>query len=381
MKKILLSVLGLSAFALNAQNYYYPSGNTSNNTWNYQYVVYENAGNFYNNLTGKSGCVIDDGELIYTNYDLNDAYDGAFEFFINTQDSVYTESGTSNNLVDTNGTTISLAEQWINGLYVSKSYYFSPTTPIVRAIFKIRNPSATPQSVKVGIFSNFGSDNDTRLDTCSTGNSSLSNNDRWFVTTDLPGSGSDPINTSVRFGPGTIASTPVFGVMPEMGSDDFLDTVAVTVPANAYKLIMTFSRMDTTLEAARFNTATFNDITGLQAANLLAGLTQAEMDQVVNWDLTTVTTSIIKTTDISNSVNVYPNPAVNAVNFGLGNGFLGTTIIRVFDITGNEVIFKTVEKAAGYSNEHVDISNLASGTYIVKITNNNRTAVKKFTKH
>lgn len=380
MKKFLLSVLSLSAFTFNAQNYYYPSGNTTNDTWDYQDVVAENYGSYLNGLTGKYGCVIDDAELIYTNYNLNDSYDGAFEFFIDTEDSVYTESGIANNLVDTNGTTISLAEQWINGLYVSKSYYFSPTTPIVRAIFKIRNPNSTPQTVKVGIYTNFGSDSNTELDTCSTGNSNLSNNDRWFITSDLSGSASDPINTSVRFGPGTIASTPVFGIMPEMGSDDFLDTVAVTVPANAYKLIMTFNRMDTTLQAAKFNTATFNDVAGLQAANLLAGLTQAEMDQVVNWDLSSVTTSIIKTTDISNNVNVYPNPATTAVNLGLGNGFLGTTIIRVFDVTGNEVLSKTIEKAAGFSNENFDVSNLANGTYIVKVTNNNRTAVKKFSK-
>lgn len=379
MKKLLLSILLISTFTIKAQ-YFYPSGNTTSNTWNYQYVL-DNYGNYYNNLTNKGGSAINDAELIYTTASLSDAFDGAFEFFINTGDSVYTESGVDNNLVDTNGTTFTLAEQMIYGLNVSKSYYFSPTTPVVRAIFKISNPNATQQTVKVGIYTNFGSDSDTELDTCSTGNTTLSNNDRWMITSDLSGSASDPINTSVRFGPGAIASSPIFGTKPEAGTDDWEDTLIVTIPANSYKLIMMFNRMDTTLQAAKFNTATFNDVTGLQAANLLAGLTQAEMDQVVNWDLTSVTTMVGKTTDISSNVKVYPNPASSTINLGLGNGFLGTTVIRVFDVTGQEVLTKTIEKPAGFSNESFDISNLATGTYIVKLTNNNRTAVKKFSKN
>ena len=82
-------LLIVASFAANAQTFY-PSGNTNIPTWGYNDVVKENNGNYYNPATGKSGCVINDAELDYFTFGNGDAYDGAFEFFVNTSDSVYT---------------------------------------------------------------------------------------------------------------------------------------------------------------------------------------------------------------------------------------------------------------------------------------------------
>jgi hypothetical protein len=289
MKRKLLSGLLMIAYCvINAQNYY-PSGSTTIPTWAYNNVVADNNGNYYNNSTGKSGNVIDDAELNFVTFNNGDAYDGAFEFFINTEDSVYTESGVYTGGVDTIGTTISLSEQFIDSLYVSKNYYFSPTEPVVRAIFKIRNPAQSVRTVKVGIYTNMGSDGSTIMDTCSTGGASLTDADRWMVTTDgYPYDSGDPINTWVRFGPGTVLSAPVFGLKPEENIDDYLDTVEVIVPANSYSLILQFNRMDSTSAAARINTAKFNTVAAVKAAGYLTGMSDAELDSVVNWDFSSI---------------------------------------------------------------------------------------------
>jgi hypothetical protein len=312
MKKILfLSFFMFAFWGLKAQNYY-PTGSTFVPTWHYVNVVGENEGNYHNPKTDKNGCAVSDAGLTYTTFKDGDAYDGAFEFFVNIGDSVYTETGIDSvpSFVDTVGTSISLGEQLIDGFYVSKSYFFSPNTPVVRAVFKIRNPTSAPMSAKIGIYTNMGSDDATTLDTCSTGADTLNNAARWMVTwdTNINGSGfpsGDPINTFVRFGPGTIASTPVFGEMPQQQpiplgyyQDDYLDTVAVTVPANSYSLIMQFNRMDTTLQAARANAVDFNSVDTINARGFLSGMSEMELSKVVNWNFS----SLYCTTTIN------PNP-------------------------------------------------------------------------
>jgi hypothetical protein len=289
MKKILLAGLfAIATCAIKAQDYY-PSGSLNIPTWYYSYVVSDNDGYFYNPSTSKSGDVIDDAGLYYATFTNGDAYDGAFEFFIGVQDSVYTESGALTGNVDTTGNTISLGEQLIDSFYVSKKYYFSPSEPVVRTTFKIRNPTGVVRSTKVGIYSNLGSDSRTKLDTCFTGNDTLTDADRWMVTKDgsYYGEG-DPINTWIRFGPGTIASSPIFGEKPEKGSDDFLDTVAISVPPNSYLLIMQFNRMDSDTLAARTNVIRFNSIATMKASGYFTGMSNDELAKIVNWNLSSV---------------------------------------------------------------------------------------------
>jgi hypothetical protein len=389
MKKLLLSAIILIAvsFAGYSQTTFYPSGNPYAPTWEYSDVVSDDDGYYTNNKYSKAGNAIDDAALKYPSFNNGDAYDGAFEFFINTGDSVYTESGLNftPEAVDTSGTTISLAEQLIDGLYVSKSYYFSPTQPVVRATFKIRNPTASAKSTKVGIFTNFGSDDDTQMDTSSTNGNIITNADRWMVTWDGSTSG-DPINTMVRFGPGAVASPPIFGKTPTevinnyQGADDFLDTFAISVPANSYALILQFNRLDTSTAAARANVAAFNTIASIQAAGFLTGLSNADLDKVVNWNFSTID-AIQGVTDVSNNVTVYPVPTNQNITIGLGDSFVGKTTINIKDMSGVSLLNKSTSKGSGTSYETIDVSALESGMYIVEIKNDEKVAYKKLIKN
>lgn len=309
MKKNLLFVCMLfTAVALKAQ-YYYPSGDTTAPSWAY-YNVVTNYGDYSNPSTGKSGDAIEDAYLYFPGITVGDAWDGAFEFFINVQDSVYTDAGADSvGGVDTTGTTFSLLEQLINGLYVSKKYYFSPAEPVVRVTYKLRNPSATAISVKAVAHTNLGSDGQTIMDSSSSGIDSLVNTDRWMITSDGTGyPNGDAVNTWVRFGPGTIACTPVFGDRPESGTGSYSDTIAVTVPANSYVLFMQLNRLDSSVSAATAHVATFNTVAGIHDAGYLTGMTDEELLSVVNWDFSSLICSV-DTSVTQNDIELTANAA------------------------------------------------------------------------
>ena len=72
----------------------------------------------------------------------------------------------------------------------------------------------------------------------------------------------------------------------------------------------------------------------------------------------------LTTTDVSiDNVKMYPNPSENIISFDNS-----LEIVEIFDITGKKLYtFIDVLK-----NQNLDISNLSSGYYIVKILHQNR---------
>ena len=373
---------------------YYPTGSMVGQTWDYNTVVAENDGKYYNSTTGKWGCVIDDASLVGATYSIGDAYDGAFEFFIGVSDSVYTEGGSgyinnNNNplivinaapalksantaTLDTVGTTIYLPEQLIDGLYVSKSYFFSTTEPVVRTLYKVRNPSTDPISTVVGTYTNMGSDSETVLAGSSTGEATLSDADRWMISTDSIGydNGGDPINTWVRFGPGAVNSTPLFGMKPEKGSEDYQDTIPVTVPANDYVLVMQFNRLDSTVVSAQNHATTFDTADGINNAGYLTGLSAEDVLKVANWDLSAIIVPTkLATEHTSNAISIYPNPATEGFTVEAGNT---ASLLTISNIVGNIVLSEQVS-----GNAYINISNLPKGTYIVMVGGKLTKLIKK----
>ncbi|PKR80013.1 hypothetical protein CW751_12375 [Brumimicrobium salinarum] len=82
--------------------------------------------------------------------------------------------------------------------------------------------------------------------------------------------------------------------------------------------------------------------------------------------LTSATSSLLS---LTKTINVYPNPATNVVNFkvdGLENGK-----IVINSITGQEVVNTTISNS-----KQVDVSNLNNGVYIYTVSNVNGEVVK-----
>lgn len=77
-------------------------------------------------------------------------------------------------------------------------------------------------------------------------------------------------------------------------------------------------------------------------------------------------------------VAVYPNPATSFVNIQLGSNWNGETSITVSDLNGKTVLSQTKVNASGTNNTFtVDISNLVSGVYLVRVSNNTSVGTSK----
>ncbi|MBN8697270.1 MAG: alkaline phosphatase D family protein [Bacteroidetes bacterium] len=80
-------------------------------------------------------------------------------------------------------------------------------------------------------------------------------------------------------------------------------------------------------------------------------------------------------------LSLYPNPAVNEINFQYSISNSGTTSFRILDINGKQVrpsISETMSN--GVIIGRIDVSELNSGVYILEIENGNERVQKKFIK-
>jgi hypothetical protein len=209
----------------------------------------------------------------------SDAYDGFFLMAVNgTQyrdpDGVFTTTATS----------VSGSPTTIAGLTVSGDYQFFASAPVVRAIYTYQNATAAPITVTVAMGYNVGSDSATIVQATSDGDLLVETNDAWQVSSEGNPS-TDPVVTLSRFGAGgaigVTSSTVVVATTPV--EEDQIDNYTLTVPANATRRLMFFSRVDPTIAAATAAAPTFNTLASVQAAGFTAGLTPAQLGEIANW--------------------------------------------------------------------------------------------------
>jgi predicted secreted protein len=88
------------------------------------------------------------------------------------------------------------------------------------------------------------------------------------------------------------------------------------------------------------------------------------------------TNSGINTFTLNNDISTYPNPASNNIIIEIKNSRFVNSDLRVYDIVG----YLILEKKLAGSKTSVDISTFSKGLYILKVENENGTAVKKLMK-
>ena len=94
-----------------------------------------------------------------------------------------------------------------------------------------------------------------------------------------------------------------------------------------------------------------------------------------------LTTSIAKTTDNSNTVNIYPNP-VTSDKLILDIDFHGASVERadIIDLTGNIVRESVMINTNNDSKQkEISVSGLTNGIYLIRVYTNKSFIVKKFT--
>jgi hypothetical protein len=184
-------------------------------------------------------------------------------------------------VVDLTGQTLTAGPVAMAGLNVTQQYHATPSTATLRNLVTLQNPTGGPITVTLTLTNNWGSDSGTIIRGTSSGDLVFDLTDRWEVTSD--GSDSDPVNTSVYFGPGAPAVTPssvaptVFDCANTPGG---LVNFTVTVPAGATRYLMFFHRLTDTTPNALADAPSFNT-NPPAGSELLDGLT--DLANIVNW--------------------------------------------------------------------------------------------------
>jgi len=112
----------------------------------------------------------------------------------------------------------------------------------------------------------------------------------------------------------------------------------------------------------------FHATTGIQTAATAGGILL---------DAVSVTGETAGTKDFASQLSVFPNPATNVINVANNNGIL-VNGIQITDLNGRTV--KTV-KFAGVTEAQVNISDLASGMYLMTVSSDKGTMTQKIVKN
>jgi hypothetical protein len=121
-------------------------------------------------------------------------------------------------------------------------------------------------------------------------------------------------------------------------------------------------------------TAELNAPSGV-AIDALGNLLIADNGNSVIRKVSSVTVGISKTTDISNSINIYPNPCSTEMRVSMGGE--GYSLIAMYDVFGKEVYAQTLNPSQSDYVLKVNTSDLSSGVYFIQILNRRGTNTDK----
>ena len=153
------------------------------------------------------------------------------------------------------------------------------------------NPTASTMNFTVTLASNVGSNAATVIDGSSTNDTNFTTADRWLVTSKSGGAPFKLVDTHVLFGPGSplVHPSAVYTTTFKCGetppnSQGVRADFSMSVPPHATRRLLFFNQIHQTSAAALTDAAIFN----AEPVGLLAGLTNGELAQVVNWKLSPI---------------------------------------------------------------------------------------------
>lgn len=198
----------------------------------------------------------------------NDAFDTGYHV------SVY--SGGETGLED-GGREIVFAPQVVaTGISIERKVYVSGTEGFARFLTGVTNTGTTATTYDLVISTNYGSDYSTTVLATSSGDTTLDGTDAWIITDDsADGSGGgDPVNLSVFAGPGGMLVPTV-----TQSSDSLTYTYVLSLAAGETAYVMQVATQADSLAASQALAGEW-----MTTDAVLAGLSDAEMNGLVNWD-------------------------------------------------------------------------------------------------
>lgn len=216
----------------------------------------------------------------------NDAFDGSLMCRVNGTTFV-NPAGTVDLSTVTGGKKITTNLQTIGSLQVGETFYASSSKRVMRGICSVTNPTGAPIAVTLLMGTNLGSDNQTFIQASSSGDTTVDASDHWFVSSDANPTFGDPVVAYGRFGAGaqivpTLVQTPGTPA-PPASNDNLVDQYTFTVPAGGTIGVMQLVSASPDIASATTLAASFNSLSTLQSAGLLADLSGAAINQIQNY--------------------------------------------------------------------------------------------------
>jgi hypothetical protein len=132
-----------------------------------------------------------------------------------------------------------------------------------------------------------GSDANTTVEGSSSGDTTFTTADRWVVTSAGNPLDTDVVNTFVVGGPGSPVSARLTALLTAFsdgtGTQGVTTTYSITVPAGETRYLLFFNQIHVTAAEALTAAAVFND-NPLLTSDFMAGIVDAQLAQIVNWD-------------------------------------------------------------------------------------------------
>ncbi len=182
-----------------------------------------------------------------------------------------------------------------SGLELMLTHTALQSSPTLRTLLQVSNPTAAAVSTKIAVATNFGSDTDTVVRSTSDGDGAITGADRWAITSDdLPPADADPVSTHVVAGPGTppvlpVLGTDVFKCSGATTANGLLATYELSVGPGETQTLLLFNQLHAQVETATADVAAFDEPPQASDA-LLENLDATILTTVVNWSLCRRTT-------------------------------------------------------------------------------------------
>lgn len=202
----------------------------------------------------------------------------------------------------------------------------------------------------------------------------VTNNSQCSATASIQVVYSSGVNNTVSFNPpADVANTPGLQVCPNV-EQTFVNTSS---RLNGWSSLWTFGNGNTyTLQDGKETFTQGQYTVTLQMDS--AGCTFTSAPLTVNVLSAAACVTGINEVDFSNDITLMPNPTTGNITINV-SGIEKNLSIRVYNILGSEVYNFNTSDVATTMNKSIDLSNLNSGTYLVKVQTGSKVAVKRVT--
>jgi len=110
------------------------------------------------------------------------------------------------------------------------------------------------------------------------------------------------------------------------------------------------------------------------------GMNMGDGGSTATLNLTERTVGIFNATQLDARVNLYPNPVVDVLNLNIESEFSGGVLTEIMDLQGRVVDTRAVNLTLGTNQERFETNNLHTGTYLVRLTKDNKVLTTRFVK-